>query len=298
VNQLSDDFGYHGVAFALSTSSIITATVWLRRLPARAPLIRYVQITLLIFAATGAIFAAFAPRAAAGPASLISTAAILVGVLLTASLFQASRMLLGAAIAGFAAGQPHLILVALANQEWLAASHMVSTELACLCACYASIVDSNRLRGIVLLLMAIVSGTAVAILFLFGRPLEAVPFTATLCVAIHFRRRLPKRDVAYQPFVPGILVASQKPITTGTPPTWLCRGIDRFVGKTVLATCFGLALGIVSIQARQELLGAAFLTGSMGCLLRGLHLFRYGLLIQNLRNRVSILTDSGGDGAP
>ncbi|MGC5334626.1 hypothetical protein [Micromonospora sp. DT62] len=75
LNLLSDDLGYRGVFAAAAAAAAIRAALALRRLPVRAPVVRYAFRLLLVFGCLGAMVAVVAPDSWAGPLAFMSALA-------------------------------------------------------------------------------------------------------------------------------------------------------------------------------------------------------------------------------
>ncbi|WP_328384423.1 hypothetical protein OHQ88_33580 (plasmid) [Micromonospora zamorensis] len=99
INVLSNDVGYRGVAAAAAAGGVLSAIVWLRRLPPRAPLVRYTVRGLLAVALVGAVVATFGPASWAAYATLTAAALTVTAVLLAADGTEAAYMLLPGAVA-------------------------------------------------------------------------------------------------------------------------------------------------------------------------------------------------------
>jgi hypothetical protein len=100
VNVLSNDVGYRGVAAAVAAGAVLTATSWLRRLPPRAPLVRYVVRILLVLCLAGAVVAAIGPTSWAAPLTLTTAALTAAAVLISNDAGAARTLLFGLALIG------------------------------------------------------------------------------------------------------------------------------------------------------------------------------------------------------
>ena len=101
VNLLSDDVGYRGVAAAAVIGAMLMATNWLQGLPTRTRLADYIPPVLLTLALLATVLSVVAPRAWAGPATLVAAGLVGTAVLIPTDLATAGRLLAGAAFIGF-----------------------------------------------------------------------------------------------------------------------------------------------------------------------------------------------------
>ncbi|WP_203735537.1 HTH domain-containing protein, partial [Paractinoplanes durhamensis] len=291
VNQLSDDFGYRGLSVALLVSSISASAVWLRRLPQRAPLIRYVQLALFCVAAMGAFLSPLPPLSASRLPVLISVAALILTALVSANLFQASRILLGAATAGVAAGALQFGVLSFVRQDWHVGFNATCVGLFALCAFFGMGFNDNQLRRLALLSLAAYGLVWTVVHLLSNHPHLILLDMATTYVALHFNRRLPKRNITYCSVAPGVMLAVEISTPDRTIPEWARRRLDMNAVKALVIASMGLAIGVGSLAAGYYLVGTAMTVGGVGSLLRGLHYLRYGIFLERLRNRLSVLRD-------
>ncbi|MGC5660369.1 hypothetical protein ACN261_08180 [Micromonospora sp. WMMD723] len=100
VNLVSNDFGYPAVAAATVAGAVLWAAASLRRLPPRAPLVRYTARALLALALLAAIVAAFGPAPWSAYATLTAVVLAATAVLTVNAVDAALALLLNVALVG------------------------------------------------------------------------------------------------------------------------------------------------------------------------------------------------------
>lgn len=100
LNLLSTDIGYKGVAVTAGAGAVISATAWIRRLPAHAPLVRYSIPVLLTMAWALTAITLLVPEKWAGVATLAAAGLTIAAILIAASLEVAWILLAAAATIG------------------------------------------------------------------------------------------------------------------------------------------------------------------------------------------------------
>jgi hypothetical protein len=101
VNALSDDFGYAGAAAGFGLAAVVSAVLWLRRLPAHAPLPRHVTRALLAAAFAVTVTAAVRPGWAS--AAVVAAAVLaVVAVAVVTDRVTVFRLVAGVVIVAFA----------------------------------------------------------------------------------------------------------------------------------------------------------------------------------------------------
>ncbi len=145
------------------------------------------------------------------------------------------------------------------------------------------------MRRFTFLLVAALSVALSVVYWLSNQPLIAMMNATSFYVALHFNKRLPKKNIKYYSVAPGIAFTTHKKVHEGVIPEWVRRKVDRNAVKIFAAQPFGLTVGALCLVTGKELLGVAMIIGSVGCLARGLHLLHYGLFLEMLRNRLRIL---------
>jgi hypothetical protein len=94
VNVLSNDLGYPGAAAALGLAGVVSAVLWLRRLPSHAPLFRHTTQALLTLAFVLTVAAAIWPGWA--PSATVAAAALaVIGVAVVTDLVTVFRLIAG-----------------------------------------------------------------------------------------------------------------------------------------------------------------------------------------------------------
>lgn len=103
INVLSNDVGYRGAAVVAVAGGVLTAASWLRRLPPRAPLVRYTVRVLLVLSLAGAVISGVGPEDWSAPIIITIVALTTVAASAYSDLKTIRTLLFGVALVGLGA---------------------------------------------------------------------------------------------------------------------------------------------------------------------------------------------------
>jgi hypothetical protein len=199
VGQLTTDFAHRGVATAMAVTAILVSANWMRRLPAGVPLTRIVPRVLLGSAAIAAVVAAV-NRSWEGPATITTTALVLLAVLIRTELQGVTTLLVGVANIGGGVAAIGFGVAFLLDNVPLTGVAAIGIGVAAIGFGVAFLLDNVPLTGV-----AAIGGGVAAIglgvaLLLDNVPLTGVAAIATGIAAIGLGVALLRTDDSYRRF--------------------------------------------------------------------------------------------------
>jgi hypothetical protein len=285
-NVVSTDVGYPGVAVVVTAAGIVAAIGRLRRLPGRAPLVRWVSRALLTLALAAVGAAGLAPmsRDWAGYTILAAAVLTITAVLIAADGEEAMRLLAGVAFIGLGVAVIGGGAVLLRDGQPLAAATVISLGVAFVLVGAAELRGRRGAVGILGCGIALIVGGAT---LLWDEPLGATAFIGAgvvgLCMGIAvLRNRQPGRGwaigcgvalVGIGAIAPGGLLA-MRVAGIGCGVALVGIGIlwDRQPLLSVVVISSGVPVigsGIVAIMRDHQPLAGAALIG-LGTVLSGI----------------------------
>jgi hypothetical protein len=284
-NVLSNDYRYRIFLALLIAGIVAAATTWLRRLPPRAPIVRYLRAGLLCAALGLDVVAAAGPTAWVGPVVVAAGCLVGVAVFIIVDLREFTRTLFGAALAGLAIAQLQSGIESLQAGGWLSAMQMLGAAPLGIFSCLAIILDNYKLRRVGLGVMQLVCIAIGLVSLVFGDLAGYLNFVFAAFVAHYFHRRAVKDMSKVHEVIPGVLFAA--PSTLGSP------GLRRFVDRRmVIAIGMGLIFLFMATSAfavEKPLNGVVFVAGGVACLIRGAQLAPHGDRWPAMRRRLLAL---------